>query len=130
MVSTFQHRPLAGDARLNHTLETATAATGIGLTVISSAGEGLGIGLDATGVGDVAGVQLNVVSAVGIALTSNGGSSHFLRFFSSTIRQSRDGFCSARRPNRSSALGVSRLLSKPILFSAQYNDLSILTDRG
>ncbi len=40
---------------------------GIGLTTISSGGEVLGIGLDATGVGAVAGVPLNAISAAGIA---------------------------------------------------------------
>jgi hypothetical protein len=44
------------------------AAGGIGLTVISSAGEGLGVALDVTGVGAVVGVPLNAVSAVGIAV--------------------------------------------------------------
>jgi hypothetical protein len=40
---------------------------GIGLTTISSGGEVLGVGLDATGVGAIAGVPLNAVSAAGIA---------------------------------------------------------------
>lgn len=57
----------AGNAMLNHPLDTLAAAGGIGLTVISGAGEGLGGVLDATGVGAVAGVPLNVVSAAGIA---------------------------------------------------------------
>jgi hypothetical protein len=57
-----------GNAMLNHPIDTAAAVAGIGLTVISSAGEGLGIGLDATGVGAVVGVPLNVVSAAGMAV--------------------------------------------------------------
>ncbi|QRP44721.1 hypothetical protein I6J71_36655 [Amycolatopsis sp. FDAARGOS 1241] len=56
-----------GNAILNHPGDALTAAAGIGLTVISSAGEGLGGLLDATGAGAVAGVPLNVVSAAGIA---------------------------------------------------------------
>ncbi len=40
---------------------------GIGLTTISAGGEVLGVGLDATGVGAVAGVPLNAISAAGIA---------------------------------------------------------------
>jgi hypothetical protein len=39
----------------------------MGLTMISASGEGLGVALDATGAGAVAGVPLNVVSAAGIA---------------------------------------------------------------
>ncbi|WIX76659.1 hypothetical protein QRX50_35150 [Amycolatopsis carbonis] len=57
----------AGNAMLNHPLDTLTAVGGIGLTVISSAGEGVGGLLDATGVGAIAGVPLNIVSAAGIA---------------------------------------------------------------
>lgn len=57
----------AGNAMLNHPLDTLGAAGGIGLTVISSAGEGLGGLLDATGVGAIGGVPLNIVSAAGIA---------------------------------------------------------------
>ena len=56
-----------GNAMVNHPGDVVTAAAGIGLTVISSAGEGLGAVLDATGIGAVAGVPLNVVSAAGIA---------------------------------------------------------------
>lgn len=40
---------------------------GIGLAGISTGGEAVGIGLDATGVGAVAGVPLNALSAAGIA---------------------------------------------------------------
>ncbi len=40
---------------------------GIGLTTVSAGGEVLGVGLDATGVGAVAGVPLNALSTAGIA---------------------------------------------------------------
>jgi hypothetical protein len=40
---------------------------GLGLTAVSGTGEGLGFALDATGVGAIAGVPLNVVSAAGMA---------------------------------------------------------------
>ncbi|MFI5897669.1 WXG100 family type VII secretion target [Actinoplanes sp. NPDC051513] len=56
-----------GNAMLHHPGSTALAAAGIGLTMISAGGEGLGLALDATGIGAVAGVPLNVVSAAGIA---------------------------------------------------------------
>jgi hypothetical protein len=56
-----------GNAIVNHPGDLLEAAAGIGLTVISSAGEGLGVMLDATGIGTVAGVPLNAVSAAGIA---------------------------------------------------------------
>ncbi|RSM41902.1 hypothetical protein DMA12_23465 [Amycolatopsis balhimycina DSM 5908] len=56
-----------GNAMLNHPVDTAAAVGGIALTTISSAGEGAGIALDATGVGAIAGVPLNAVSAAGIA---------------------------------------------------------------
>ena len=55
-----------GNAMLNHPVDTATAVGGIALTVISSTGEGAGILLDATGVGAIVGVPVNVVSAAGI----------------------------------------------------------------
>jgi hypothetical protein len=57
-----------GNAMLNHPVDTAAAVGGIALTAISSAGEGAGIALDATGIGAIAGVPLNVVSAAGIAV--------------------------------------------------------------
>jgi hypothetical protein len=57
-----------GNAMLNHPVDTAAAVGGIALTAISSAGEGAGIALDATGVGAIAGVPLNIVSAAGIAV--------------------------------------------------------------
>jgi hypothetical protein len=56
-----------GNAMVNHPGDVVTAAAGIGLTMISSTGEGLGVVLDATGVGAVAGVPLNIVSAAGMA---------------------------------------------------------------
>ena len=55
-----------GNAAIHHPGELAAAIGGIGLTVLSSAGEGGGVVLDATGVGAIAGVPLNVVSAAGI----------------------------------------------------------------
>jgi hypothetical protein len=56
-----------GNAMLHHPGETAAMVGGIALAGISAGGEGLGIALDATGVGAVAGVPLNVVSAAGVA---------------------------------------------------------------
>ncbi|GAA5151967.1 putative T7SS-secreted protein [Amycolatopsis dongchuanensis] len=56
-----------GNAMLNHPGDVLAAAAGAGLTVVSAAGEGIGIVLDATGVGAVAGVPLNAVSAAGMA---------------------------------------------------------------
>jgi hypothetical protein len=55
-----------GNAMLHHPGEVATAAAGIGLTLVSAGGDGLGVALDATGVGAVVGVPLNVVSTAGI----------------------------------------------------------------
>lgn len=56
-----------GNAMLNHPTQVAMAAAGVGLMAISSGGEGLGVGLDATGAGAVAGVPLNAISAAGMA---------------------------------------------------------------
>ena len=56
-----------GNAAIHHPGELAAAVGGIGLTVISAAGEGGGLVLDATGVGAIAGVPLNAVSAAGMA---------------------------------------------------------------
>ncbi|MDQ7805873.1 polymorphic toxin type 28 domain-containing protein [Amycolatopsis sp. A133] len=53
---------------LNHPVDTAAAVGDMALTYISSAGEGAGIALDATGVGAIVGIPLNVVSATGIAI--------------------------------------------------------------
>lgn len=56
-----------GSAILHHPGDLIEAAAGIGLTIVSSAGEGFGIVLDATGVGAVVGVPVNAVSAAGMA---------------------------------------------------------------
>lgn len=56
-----------GNAALHHPLDVLGAAGGIGLTTISAAGFGGGTVLDATGVGAVAGVPLQAVSAAGVA---------------------------------------------------------------
>ncbi|KAA9156455.1 hypothetical protein FPZ12_027600 [Amycolatopsis acidicola] len=56
-----------GNAMINHPLDVLTAAAGAGLTVISAAGEGLGVALDATGIGAAAGVPINAISAAGMA---------------------------------------------------------------
>jgi uncharacterized protein YukE len=56
----------AGNAMLNHPGETAAMVGGVALTAVSAGGEGLGVALDATGVGAVAGVPLNALSAAGV----------------------------------------------------------------
>ncbi len=56
-----------GNAMLHHPGSVGLAAAGIGLATISAGGEGLGVALDATGIGAVAGVPLNVISAAGVA---------------------------------------------------------------
>jgi hypothetical protein len=56
-----------GNAMLHHPGSTGLAAAGIGLAMVSAGGEGLGVALDVTGIGAVAGVPLNVVSAAGLA---------------------------------------------------------------
>ncbi|HZM80862.1 MAG TPA: polymorphic toxin type 28 domain-containing protein [Candidatus Limnocylindrales bacterium] len=56
-----------GNAILHHPGDVALAAGGALLAGVSAGGEGLGVALDATGVGAVAGVPLNVVSAAGMA---------------------------------------------------------------
>lgn len=56
-----------GNAMINHPLDVLAAAGGAGLTVVSAAGEGFGVILDATGIGAVAGVPLNAISAAGMA---------------------------------------------------------------
>lgn len=56
-----------GNAAIHHPGELAAAVGGIGLTVLSAAGEGGGLVLDATGVGAIAGVPLNAISAAGMA---------------------------------------------------------------
>ncbi|MFI5931684.1 putative T7SS-secreted protein [Actinoplanes sp. NPDC051494] len=55
-----------GNAVINHPGEVLTAAAGIGLTLVSAGGEGVGLALDATGVGAVAGVPINAVSTAGV----------------------------------------------------------------
>lgn len=55
-----------GNAMVNHPADTVIAAAGIALTGVSAAGDGLGLALDATGVGAVAGVPLNAVSTAGV----------------------------------------------------------------
>ncbi|AZS71589.1 hypothetical protein DDE74_12050 [Streptomyces lydicus] len=56
-----------GNAMIQHPGDTAAMLGGTLLAGVSAGGEGLGIALDATGVGAVAGVPLGAVSAVGIA---------------------------------------------------------------
>jgi hypothetical protein len=55
-----------GNAAIHHPGELAAAVGGMGLTVISAAGEGGGLLMDATGVLAPVGGALNVVSAAGI----------------------------------------------------------------
>ncbi|MFI5662743.1 putative T7SS-secreted protein [Streptomyces sp. NPDC051684] len=56
-----------GNAMIQHPGDSAAMLGGALLTGLSAGGEGLGVALDATGVGAVAGVPLNAVSAAGIA---------------------------------------------------------------
>jgi hypothetical protein len=56
-----------GNAAIHHPGELAAAVGGMGLTVLSAAGEGGGLLMDATGVLAPAGGALNVVSAAGMA---------------------------------------------------------------
>jgi hypothetical protein len=56
-----------GNAAIHHPGELAATVSGIGLTVLSAAGEGGGLVLDATGIGAIAGVPLNAISAAGMA---------------------------------------------------------------
>ncbi|MFI0511208.1 hypothetical protein RKD19_003639 [Streptomyces canus] len=55
-----------GNAMIQHPGDSAAMLGGMLLAGVSAGGEGLGVALDATGVGAVAGVPLNVVSAAGI----------------------------------------------------------------
>ena len=55
-----------GNAMLHHPEDVAQMLVGTALAAASGAGEVLGFGLDATGVGAAAGVPLNVASAAGI----------------------------------------------------------------
>ncbi|MFD5734295.1 putative T7SS-secreted protein [Streptomyces sioyaensis] len=56
-----------GNAMIQHPGDTAAMLGGTVLAGVSAGGEGLGIVLDATGVGAVAGVPINAVSAAGVA---------------------------------------------------------------
>lgn len=56
-----------GNAMVQHPGDSAAMLGGMLLAGVSAGGEGLGVALDATGVGAIAGVPLNVVSAAGIA---------------------------------------------------------------
>ncbi|MGW5114766.1 putative T7SS-secreted protein [Streptomyces noursei] len=56
-----------GNAMIQHPGDTAAMLGGTLLAGVSAGGEGLGVALDATGVGAVAGVPLGAVSAAGIA---------------------------------------------------------------
>jgi uncharacterized protein YukE len=59
-----------GNAVVHHPGDVALGLGGAALTTISAAGDGLGVVLDATGVGAVAGVPLNVVSTAGVVAGS------------------------------------------------------------
>lgn len=56
-----------GNAMAHHPGDMAAAAGGLALTAVSGIGDGLGGLLDATGVGAVAGIPINVVSTAGVA---------------------------------------------------------------
>ncbi|NUQ97740.1 MAG: hypothetical protein HOY79_14690 [Streptomyces sp.] len=56
-----------GNAMLQHPGDSAAMLGGMLLAGVSAGGEGVGVLLDATGAGAIAGVPLNVVSAAGIA---------------------------------------------------------------
>jgi hypothetical protein len=56
-----------GNALIHHPGDLALTAGGLLLTLVSAAGEGGGLVLDATGVGAIGGVPLNIVSAAGIS---------------------------------------------------------------
>lgn len=57
-----------GNAAIHDPGGVAATVGGIALTGISAGGEGLGVVLDATGVGAIAGVPLNIASAAGMAV--------------------------------------------------------------
>ncbi|HUK72576.1 MAG TPA: hypothetical protein VLW50_28055 [Streptosporangiaceae bacterium] len=57
-----------GNAAIHDPGALATAVGGAGLTAVSAGGEGLGLALDATGVGAVPGVALGGLSAAGMAV--------------------------------------------------------------
>jgi hypothetical protein len=56
-----------GSAAVQHPLASLGVTGGTMLAGVSAAGDGLGLALDATGVGAVAGVPLNAVSTAGVA---------------------------------------------------------------
>lgn len=56
-----------GNAMIQHPGDSAAMLGGMLLTGVSAGGEGLGVALDATDAGAIAGVPLNVASAAGIA---------------------------------------------------------------
>ncbi len=55
-----------GNAAAHHPGDLLALAGGAALTTISAAGDGLGLALDATGVGAVAGLPLNAISTAGV----------------------------------------------------------------
>jgi Bacterial toxin 28 len=55
-----------GNAMIHHPEDVAALIGGAALTTISAGGDAVGVALDATGVGAVAGVPLNVVSTAGV----------------------------------------------------------------
>lgn len=57
-----------GNAMVHHPGETASLVGGLLLTEVSTLGEGTGLVLDATGVGAIGGVPLNIASAAGITV--------------------------------------------------------------
>jgi hypothetical protein len=57
-----------GNAMVHHPGETASLVGGLLLTEVSTLGEGTGLVLDATGIGAIGGVPLNIASAAGITV--------------------------------------------------------------
>jgi hypothetical protein len=56
-----------GNAAIHHPGDTATMLAGIGLMVVAGTADAGGVALDATGVGAVAGVPINIVATGGVA---------------------------------------------------------------
>lgn len=56
------------NAMLHHPLDDLGLLGGAALAAVSAGGEGLGVVLDATGVGAIAGVPLNIASAAGVGV--------------------------------------------------------------
>lgn len=56
-----------GNAMINNPADTAMMVGGLALMVVSGTAEGGGLALDATGVGAVVGVPINIVAAAGLA---------------------------------------------------------------